>query len=267
MGVLGERLCWQVVRAAQISAMIVFGAMAAAMVVSTLCAAVGVLPWLSVPIEFLDGTTTDAGIALQTGLSLLGLLMTAYMPANFRILALENSHRTFRMRMEDVANAYWAAHEADRTGLFQLKSEYDAVRERMAFLHEHPDLGALEPELLEVAAQMSRTSEELALRYSDEKVGRAKRFLAEREAEAAQMQDRIETALVTVHDIRRWLDRVESEEDMAKAHLTRLTSELETLLPRLGLSLGPARDDRPAPDIIPLSPRRPKTRARGAAGQ
>jgi 2-oxo-4-hydroxy-4-carboxy--5-ureidoimidazoline (OHCU) decarboxylase len=182
----------------------------------------------------------------------MAFMLTAYMPANFRVLALENSHRSFSMRMEDVANAYWAAHEGDRSGIFRMKSEYDAVRERLAFLHDHPDLGHLEPDILEVAAQMSRVSTDLAQVYSDEKIVRAKAFLAEREAEADQMHRRIDSALSTVAEMRHWIDRVEGEEEMARARLDRLTDELDAVLPGLGMSLGPAPAPAPVSEVIPL---------------
>jgi hypothetical protein len=141
------------------------------------------------------------------------------------------------MRMEDVANAYWAAHEADRSGVFKMKSEFDSVRERLMFLRDHPDLGYLEPDILEIAAQMSRTSEDLARRYSDEAVERARNFLAERAHEAANMQTRIEAAQTATHEMRRWLDRVEIEEDIAQSQINRLRDDLDALLPALGLEV------------------------------
>ena len=52
----------------------------------------------------------------------------------------------------------------------------------------HPDLGALEPEILELAAQMSRISQDLAETYSDEKVDRARTFLQQRQQEIDTFQ-------------------------------------------------------------------------------
>ena len=46
---------------------------------------------------------------------------------NDRVMRLENSHRTFRVTMGDVARAYQAAHATDRDGCFSLKSEFDSV--------------------------------------------------------------------------------------------------------------------------------------------
>ena len=64
--------------------------------------------------------------------------------------------------MRDVAQAYQAAHAADRDGVFNLPSEFDSVRERIEHLQRHPDLGRLEPEILEMAAQIGRKSRKLA---------------------------------------------------------------------------------------------------------
>ncbi len=237
MGSLTSSTRWRFQRAAQITAMGIFAALALTAVGTTLFSAAGLQPWLAVPLALSDGQVIAAGPAIQIALTVLAVLLCAYMPANLRILQLENSHRSFRMRMEDVANAYWAAHEADRSGVFKMKSEFDSVRERLMFLRDHPDLGYLEPDILEIAAQMSRTSEDLARRYSDEAVERARNFLAEREHEAANMQTRIEAAQTATHEMRRWLDRVEIEEDIAQSQINRLRDDLDALLPALGLEV------------------------------
>ena len=56
-----------------------------------------------------------------------------------------------------------------------MSSEFDAVRERLAYLHDHHDLDSLEPSVLEVAAQMSHQSRELSDIYSDEKLSGPRR--------------------------------------------------------------------------------------------
>ena len=119
---------------------------------------------------------------------------------------------------------------------YDQSSEFDAVRERLVFLRDHPDLGHLEPEVLEIAAQMSRTSEELATIYSDEKVSRAQSFLAERRFEAEKMEARIEEALETTRALRRFVDEVEMEESVAQSRLQQLRGELDQLLPKLDLA-------------------------------
>ncbi len=100
-------------------------------------------------------------------------MLCFFLPSNARIMRLENSHRRFSIGMRDVAQAYHFAHAADREGIFQMSSEFDAVRECLAYLRDHPDLESLEPALLEAAAQMSHISRELADVYADEKVARA----------------------------------------------------------------------------------------------
>jgi len=54
------------------------------------------------------------------------------------------------------------------------------VKERTAFLRSHLELNHLEPEDLELAAQMSRVSHDLAETYSDDRGDRAQAFLAQR---------------------------------------------------------------------------------------
>ena len=121
----------------------------------------------------------------------------------------------FRVTMSDVAQAYQAAHAADREGVFELTSEFDSVRERIEYLRRHPDLGSLQPELLEMAAQMSHESRDLAEIYSTERVERARHFLRQRQEEAEQMRHRVQAAFTTCSELRLWLERVEIDEDFA----------------------------------------------------
>ena len=154
---------------------------------------------------------------------------------NDRVLRLENSHRRFRVTMWDVAQAYQAAHAADRDGCFSLKSEFDSVRERLEHLRRHPDLGKLEPEILEMAAQMSHESRELGEIYSTERVERARQFLQQRQEEADQMTERVRAASMACRDLKGRLERVEIEEDGARSELARFKEELEPLLDALEL--------------------------------
>jgi hypothetical protein len=102
-------------------------------------------------------------------------------------------------------------------------------------LKKHPDLAHLEPEILEIAAQMSYLSRDLALVYSDEAVARAKSFLAQRQAEAGKHHDAIRAAAATAQELRLWLEDVEAEEREARRMITRLEGDLKEVLPRLGL--------------------------------
>ena len=92
--------------------------------------------------------------------------------------------------LTDITRAYGAVHAADRGDAFRFSTEFDAVRERLAYLRDHPDLSSLEPALLEVAAQMSHISKELAEVYSDERVNRARSFLEQRQYEVAPSTSR-----------------------------------------------------------------------------
>ena len=243
---------WRAHHLVQTVAMIGVATMALALLTSFLLSSFGFWPSLDVTLSLSDGTAIAAGQIIHGGAAAIAILMLAYMPAHWRMRALESSHRSFRLGMEDVERAYRAAHEEDRTGTFRLSAEYDAVRERMEFLASHPDLGNLEPEILELAAQMGRVGRDLADRYSDDAVGRARAFLEERQHEAGRMQDRIETALAASREIRRWHDRVVIDEDIARSRLNQLIAELDDILPEIGLGpVGPADD----PDVIQLSER------------
>ena len=231
-----QRLFWRVSRAFQISAMCLFAAMAAFAAIALLIFATGLKEWPVLLVQLQSGGLVNIAPALIGAVFVLSGLLLSFMPANWRVLALENSHRSFRMRMEDVARAYMVAHAADREGVFQMSSEFDAVRERIVHLRDHPELGELEPDVLDVAAQMIRISEDLAARYSDAKVTRAKSFLAQRRDEAAMTDARIEDALHVTREMRRLIEAVEMEEIVAASRLAQLRAELDGLLPQFDLA-------------------------------
>jgi hypothetical protein len=205
------------------------------LVAATAAAAFGGLPWLQIEAGYGGRTYENAGQIAQIGMTLLAVLSCFYLPSNARIMALETSHRRFDIGMQDIARAYHAAHAADREGVFRLSSEFDSVRERLAWLREHPDLGALEPGLLEVAAQMSHVSQELADIYSEEKVERARAFLRQRQEEVAAFNDRIARAKAVSQELRHWAHEVELEESVAASQLARLREEIQAVLPELGV--------------------------------
>ncbi|WP_420586933.1 DNA repair protein [Ruegeria sp.] len=233
-------------------------AAALAAVSATVLAAFGVLPWLSMQAGFGTGPVTDAGMYIQIGLTALILMLAFYLPANARMMALENTHRKFDLNMHDIAEAYQMAHAADREGLFMMSSEFDAVKERMGFLRHHPDLQTLEPQILELAAQMSQISHELAETYGDAKVSRARLFLQQRQEEIEQFQGRIEEAQVIQNELRQWTRDVEMEESIARSQLARLRDELFELLPELSVQLQSLPDDRATGEssVVPMSPPR-----------
>lgn len=203
----------------------------------TAMCAVGFAPWFSLSATFGDTTFPDAGFYLQLVVTALVGSLVFFIPANGRILSLEQSHRNFQIRMEDVAHAYHLVHTADRAGLFTLSSEFDAVRERLAYLRDHPDLERLEPGVMEVAAQMSQQARHLADVYSDEKVRRAKDFLRQRQQDAELQQERIVEALHACTEIRKWAQQVELEESIVASQLAQLDEQLQAALPALGYSL------------------------------
>ncbi len=233
-------------------------AAALAAVSATVLSALGVLPWLSMQAGFGANAAIDAGIYIQIGLTALILMLAFYLPSNARMLALEKTHRRFSLNMHDVAAAYQMAHATDRSGAFSLRSEFDAVRERMKFLRNHPDLQGLEPAILELAAQMSQISQELADTYSDAKVQRARTFLQQRQEEIEQFQHRIEEAQTIQHELRQWVRDIEVEESIAKSQLKRLRDELFDLLPELSAQLqAPPEDSDPsASSVVAMSPPR-----------
>ncbi|NVO55454.1 DNA repair protein [Rhodobacteraceae bacterium B1Z28] len=227
-------------------------------VTATSLSALGVWPWLSMQAGFGESSAIDAGVFIQIGLTCLILMLAFYLPSNARMMALENTHRKFSLNMRDIAEAYQLAHAADRNGTFALASEFDAIKERMAFLRDHPDLQALEPEVLELAAQMSQISQELAETYGEARVSRARMFLQQRQEEVELFQQRIEDAQTIQHELHQWTRDIEVEEAIAKSQLTRLRDELFELLPELSAQLQTPPDDNDpsASSVIAMSPPR-----------
>ena len=215
-------------------ALTIFALAALAMLGATLMAAFGHWAWISLPLQYNGAPVENAGMYGQIGLTVLAMGMCFFMPSNGRIMRLETSHRRFTIGMNDVAKAYAAVHAADRQSTFQLNSEFDAVRERLAYLRDHPDLGTLEPKVLEVAAQMSHLSTELAQVYSDEKIARARSFLEQRQEEIELFNSRLEQARMISAEMKQWVHEVEVEESVCAAHLKRLRAEMEQIMPELG---------------------------------
>ena len=140
--------------------------LAVGLVAASVGAGLGLLTWPQIALFFGGQAVPQAGMWLQIGLTLLLLMMTLYLPANTRMARLERSHRSFAIGMQDVAQAYRHAHASDRAGVFALSGEFDAMRARMEHLRAHPDFQHLEPELLQLAAQMSLETRDLARAYS-----------------------------------------------------------------------------------------------------
>ena len=203
----------------------------------TLASAFNLLPWPAMALSFGGTDLPQAGMYVQVLLTLLFVLLCFYLPSNLRMARLERSHRSFAMGMEDVARAYRLAHAADRAGEFALSGEFDTMRARMEHLRKHPDLAHLEPEILQMAAQMSFETRALAQAYSDEKVARAKIFLQQRQEEVHLLADRISTVRHIVDDLKRWVADVDAEERTAQQQMKRLEADLREMLPPMGLTL------------------------------
>lgn len=231
------------------------------LLLATAFAALGWLPWPTLYLSFGALTLPAAGMWVQLGITLLFVILCFFLPANNRMARLERSHRSFAMGVEDVSRAYRMAHAADRAGVFALSSEFDSVRARMEHLRNHPDFGHLEPELLQLAAQMSHETRELARTYSDVKVARAKTFLAQRQEEVQALTDRLVLARRTCDELKRWLTDIDSDERQAQVQLRRLEADLKEILPGLGYDFD--LDERPDGNVVSL-PKPPAPRVEPA---
>jgi len=74
----------------------------------------------------------------------------------------------------------------------------------------------------------------LAEVYSDEKIGRARDFLKQRQQEITQFNARLDQAKAISTEMKHWLHEVELEESVAAAQLARLTEEMNEIFPHLG---------------------------------
>ena len=219
----------QLVGVGQIAAMLVVGTAAAVGVAVTGLAFAGILPWLNIAVAY--GTTDVAwsGKALQIGVTVLLVTLTVFLPSARRVLRLETSHRQFRIGMDDITRAYRAAHMADRTETFEMRREFDAVRERYQYLKDHPDLAEIDAELLTIAAQMSEQSRELAEMYSVTRIARARESLLQRRVDAEALHERIQVAHSGIREIRRLMEDVDVEESSVEAQIQRLREEVVEL--------------------------------------
>lgn len=235
-------------------AQVIIVMLAAGMALASLAAAFGQIPWPQIALFFGGQAVPNAGMWLQIGLTVILGMLTFYLPANTRMARLERSHRSFAMGMQDVAQAYRHAHAADRAGVFALSGEFETMRARMENLRAHPDFQHLEPELLQLAAQMSVETRDLARGYSDEKVARAKGFLKQRQEEVQQLTDKLAIARRTCDELRRWLGDIQAEEMQAQTQLKRLEADLKEILPTLGydFDLEDHRDDHRDANVVAL---------------
>lgn len=212
---------------------LLFAALAVTLLVATGLAVAGVWPWIQLQVSWNGTGVAQAGMYAQIGLTVFALTLCFFLPSNRRILQLENSHRRFDVSIDDVTRAYHAAHTADRDTVFRSGDAFETMRDRLKFLSDHPDLGALEPELLELAAKMSHVSRDLAEAYSKPRVDRARAFLEQRQFEVEQFEERLTQARAIHGEFATWINRLELEESVARAKLEDLLDEMERLLPEL----------------------------------
>lgn len=215
---------------------LILAAATLAMVALTGAAFAGAVPFLDLPLAWDGAPVPQAGMWAQVGLTALLLVLIGFLPSNARVRRLEVTNRDFALSMADVARAYDHVHAADREGAFLMEREFDAMRERMDWMRRHPDLGDLEHDVLQVAAQMSVESRELAEIYSDEKVERARTFLRQRQREVEDYRERIAMAQATVGELRRWMQSVSVDEGLAEKQLERLRRDLAEVTDAMALT-------------------------------
>jgi hypothetical protein len=205
-------------------------------VTTTVMALLGLLPWLDLQVGFGGTVVENAGMLAQIGLTALLVLLVGFLPSNARVRRLEVTNRDFHISMADVAQAYEYVHRADREGVFQLSREFDTMRERIAWMRQHPDLAEMEYDVLQAAAQMSIESHALAETYSNEKVERARSFLRQRQQEVEDYRQRISMAQATVGEIKRWMQAISVEEGLAEKQMERLQKDLAEVTDALRLT-------------------------------
>lgn len=213
-----------------------------AVTAATGAALLGMVPWLDLPVAIGGEVVDGAGMFAQIGVTALLLVLMGFLPANARVRRLEVTNRDFHISMEDVARAYDYVHRADREGTFQLSREFDAMRDRIDWMRNHPDLAELEHDVLQVAAQMSVESRELATVYADDKVERARSFLRQRQQEVEDYRQRISMAQATAQEMKRWMQAVSVEEGLAEKQLERLQKDFAEITDAMRLT---GHDRRP----------------------
>ncbi|MEO9827176.1 MAG: DNA repair protein [Paracoccaceae bacterium] len=219
----------KIVNFGQLAAMAILGGAALIGAVASGLAFAEILPWPQLSITYAGEAVPWAGMALQLGVTALLIMVALFLPSTRRVMRLETSHRDFEVNMDDVTRAYRAAHMADRAETFEMRREFDAVRERYQYLKDQPGLAEMDAELLTMAAQMSAQSRELAEVYSDEKVARARDSLVQRHADASELEARIQQAFADTRELKRLMEDVDAEESSVASQLDRLRTEVADL--------------------------------------
>lgn len=209
---------------------------AAIFCVAAVLDATGQLPWqrLTQPLDaYLE---RDGGIALQISISLFLILAALLLSTLTRLARLERAQKNSALSMPDIAAAYRLSHIADRTGAFALADEFDQMRLRMDHLRTHPDLQYLQADLLQIAAQMSMQTRDLARIYSDENVKGATDFLRQRQLDVQALSDQLTIARTTCDELLACSNTVDTDDAQIRQQIERLEQQLKDILPSLGFS-------------------------------
>lgn len=176
-------------------------AAACASLICLVLSATSAWPWLGLEAN-IGGVGVDIGIFSQLGFTCLLASFATFSPSNTRILELEKSHRNFTMSMRD-----------------------------------HPELAGLEPETMEVTAQMSNTTRDLATIYSDGNSKRAKDFLIQRQVKRVDFDEKISLILSVTQEIRNYRLDIKNSERKVERQMEQLEKGLREVLPKLGFEL------------------------------
>jgi hypothetical protein len=210
--------------------------LAAGFSIDTVLDASGQLHWqqLMHPIE--RYVVNDNGIVLQISICLFLVLAALLLSTLSRLARLERLQKTSALSLPDIATAYRLSHAADRKGAFALVGEFDQMRLRMDHLRNHPDLQDLQDDLLQIAAQMSMQTRDLARIYSDENVKGATDFLRQRQLDVQALSDQLTIARTTCDELLACSNTVDADDDQIRQHIEQLEHELKDILPSLGFS-------------------------------
>jgi len=108
---------------------------------------------------------------------------------------------------------------------------------RFAFLREHPELDSLEPQILELAAQMSLESRNLAETFSVAKVERARSFLKQRQKEIVGFEQSLERARASCFELTALAEKIEDDDIRLGQKRREVEEKLRTTLVELGFEL------------------------------
>jgi len=182
-------------------------------------------------------TGIDRGETVVLLLAIMCSCFPAAMWAGGQPLKRAELEHAFRVKMDDVVRAYYAAHAADRSGVFKLTGEFDAMRERMEWLSDHPELQALTPDLRLLGAQMSIVTRDLARRYSDEVVQEVDDLLTHSERDCDQFEEQVNRSLEAQAAIRTRVQKLDLRYATAYSQDSAVTEAIEQELEPLGLKL------------------------------